>query len=614
MKKTLPLLTALCCAAMLPAERDYAEFDKKISIDQQILHALDRLTFGPRPGDIEAVKAMGLNQWIDLQLHPERIAENEALARQVGPLVEPKLIPIEQLLTPQQIRLLRTGTVKEARDLLATLPPEKAEQVLTQMPVVRQKVGAAVAKGVANQTGQAQAQLRQLLTPQQIQLLRTGSDKEGLDFLATLPQDKVAQVLALMPAVRQRLASQLDGDMRMMVESAAKDKQPGRAQPGQVLAQAKIYRAIESDRQLQEVLVDFWYNHFNVDAGKGADRYLVTDYERNAIRPHVLGKFRDLLEATANSAAMMFYLDNWQSSVERPAPRIAAVKNAKQAEHGLNENYARELMELHTLGVDGGYTQKDIVEIARCFTGWTIDKPRLGGPFTYNDRMHDKGSKTVLGAVIPAGGGKADGEKVLDILARHPSTARFISRELAQRFVSDDPPPALVDRMAKTFRDSDGDIRAVLNTLFTSPEFFSQGAYRAKVKTPFEMIVSAVRATGAQVDNAGPLVKQLTTLGEPLYRKLEPTGYSNVGEDWMNSAALLARMNFSLKLAQNQMQGVRLDPGKFSAVPADAARQLLFADAAGQTLAAIDKEIGDQQSDPGLVAGMLLGSPDFQRR
>src|SRR5579862_3379165 len=616
MKKTLPLLTALCCAIILPAEKDYAEFDKKISGDQQILHALDRLTFGPRAGDIEAVKKMGLSQWIDLQLHPERIPENQALAKQVEPLVDPKLIPIEQLLTPQQIRLLRTGTVKEARDFLATLPREKAEQILAQMPAVRQRVGAAAPKGAVNQP--QQAQLLQLLTPQQIQLLRTGSDKEGLDFLATLPQDKVAQVLALMPAVRQRLAPQLDGDMRMMVESTAQDKQKGRgqrlAQPAQMLAQAKIYRAVESDRQLQEVLVDFWYNHFNVDAGKGADRYLVTDYERNAIRPHALGKFRDLLEATANSPAMMFYLDNWQSTVERPAPRIAALKNAKQAKRGLNENYARELMELHTLGVDGGYTQKDIVEVARCFTGWTIDKPRKGGPFTYDDRIHDKGAKTVLGVVIPAGGGKGDGERVLDILARHPSTARFVSRELAQRFVSDDPPPALIDRMAKTFHDSDGDIRAVLNTLFTSPEFFSEGAYRAKVKTPFEMIVSAVRATGAQVDNAGPLVRQLATLGEPLYRKLEPTGYSNVGEDWMNSAALLARMNFSLKLAQNQMEGVKLDPAKFSAVPASAARQLLFADAAGQTLAAIDKEIGDQQPDPGLVAGMLLGSPDFQRR
>jgi uncharacterized protein (DUF1800 family) len=276
-------------------------------------------------------------------------------------------------------------------------------------------------------------------------------------------------------------------------------------------------------------------------------------------------------------------------------------------------------MELHTLGVDGGYTQHDIVEVARCFTGWTIDQPRQGGPFAYNDRMHDKGAKTVLGVTIPAGGGKEDGEKVLDILARHPSTAKFISRELAQRFVADDPPPALVERMAKTFRESDGDIRAVLTTLFTSREFFSQGAYRAKVKTPFEMIVSAVRATGAQVDNAGLLVSQAAAMGQPLYRKLEPTGYSNIGEDWMNSAALLARMNFALQLAQNQMDGVKLDPGKFSTAPAAAARQILFTDAAQQTLDAIGKEPSDGQPgpslvNPGLIAGMLIGSPDFQRR
>ncbi len=224
-------------------------------------------------------------------------------------------------------------------------------------------------------------------------------------------------------------------------------------------------------------------------------------------------------------------------------------------------------MELHTLGVDGGYTQKDIVEVARCFTGWTIRQPQWAAASISTTEMHDKGEKTVLGVTIPAGGGKEDGEKVLDILAQHPSTAKFISRELAQRFVADDPPPALVERMAKTFRDSDGDIRAVLNTLFTSPEFFSQGAYRAKVKTPFEMIVSAVRATGAQVENAAPLVSQIAALGEPLYRKLEPTGYSNAGEDWMNSAALLARMNFALQFAQNQMQGVTLDPESFPPSP-----------------------------------------------
>jgi uncharacterized protein (DUF1800 family) len=712
MNKTLALAAAICCAVILPdqlskAEQNHSQFEKRLSSDLAILHALNRLTFGPRAGDIEAVKNVGLSRWIDLQLHPERIPENEALTRLVAPLVEPSALAqgagvrgqqaqLQQLLTPPQIRLLRTGTAKEAADFLATLPPEQAAQVLALMPAVRQKVGAAAANGAVKPAAQAQlqqlltpqqihllrtgtakeaadllatlpreqaaqvlalmpavrqkvgaaaangdvkpaaqAQLQQLLTPAQIQLLRTGSDKEGLDLLASLPPEKVVQVLAIMPAVRQRLLPQLDADMRVMVEAAGPAKLL--KQPGQTLAQAKLYRAIESDRQLLEVLVDFWYNHFNVDAGKGADRYLVTAYERDAIRSHVLGKFRDLLEATANSPAMMFYLDNWQSTVARPG-----AVNAKQAARGVNENYARELMELHTLGVDGGYTQKDIVEVARCFTGWTIDQPRQGGPFRYNDRMHDKGAKTVLGVTIPAGGGKGDGEKVLDILAHHPATAKFISREIAQRFVADEPPLALVDRMAKTFHDSDGDIRAVLNTLFTSQEFFSEGAYRAKVKTPFEMIVSSVRAVGATVDNAGLLVSQAAALGQPLYRKQEPTGYSNVGEDWMNSAALLARMNFALQLAQNQMEGVKLDAGKFSPVPAAAARQILFADAAQQTLDAIGKELGEEQAraasrpplagargletpmlsrdregaveSPGLVAGMLLGSPDFQRR
>jgi uncharacterized protein (DUF1800 family) len=546
MNKTLALAAVMCCAVILPAEQSYSEFAKKLSGDQEILHALDRLTFGPRPGDIEAVKEMGLSQWIDLQLHPERIPENQALERLLEPLAEPA----------------------------APALPAAGADLLGR-----------------------QAALRQLLTPQQIRLLRIGTATEAREFLATLPREKARQVLALMPAVRQKVSAGA-------VNKAGQAAPAAQRQPSRNLAQAKLYSAIESDRQLEQVLADFWFNHFNVDASKGADRYLIASYDRDAIRPHVLGKFRDLLEATATSPAMMFYLDNWQSTVARPNAR-----QPKQAARGLNENYARELMELHTLGVDGGYTQKDIVEVARCFTGWTIDQPRLGGPFTYNDRMHDKGEKTVLGVTIPAGGGKGDGETVLDMLAQQPSTAKFISRELAQRFVADDPPPALVERMAKTFRDSDGDIRAVLSTMFTSPEFFSQGAYRAKVKTPFEMIVSAVRATGAQVDDAGLLVSQAAALGQPLYRKQEPTGYSNVGEDWMNSAALLARMNFALRLAQNQMEGVKVNLETFSAVPATAARQLLFADAAQQTLDAIGSE-----QNPGLIAGMLLGSPDFQRR
>jgi uncharacterized protein (DUF1800 family) len=391
----------------------------------------------------------------------------------------------------------------------------------------------------------------------------------------------------------------------------------------QDLMEAKIYRAIYSTHQLEEQMVDFWYNHFNVFLDKGADRVLAPAYERDAIRPHVFGKFRDLLQATATSPAMLFYLDNWQSV----APDTSARRFfAKRPSRGLNENYARELMELHTLGVDGGYTQKDIIEVARCFTGWTIQQPNLGGGFFYNDIVHDQGEKIVLGVKIPARGGKTDGEKVLDILARHPSTARFISKKLAQKFVADDPPPALIDRMAKTFRDTDGDIRAVLTTMINSPEFFSEGAFRAKIKTPFELVVSAVRATGADVDWAMPLANQIAQLGQPLYRKLEPTGYPSANSEWVNSAALLGRMNFAIALASGRTGGVHLDAAKFSRDPAEAARQLLFREATPQTLASIQKALanppdplpfsrnGRPQSPPLTVSGLVLGSPEFQRR
>jgi uncharacterized protein (DUF1800 family) len=287
----------------------------------------------------------------------------------------------------------------------------------------------------------------------------------------------------------------------------------------------------------------------------------------------------------------------------------------------LNENYARELMELHTLGVDGGYTQKDVTEVARCFTGWTIRAPQQGGDFFYNDRVHDKGEKTVLGVRIPAGGGRDDAEKVLDILAAHPSTAHFISRKLAQRFVADDPPPQMIEKMAKKFHDSHGDILAVMKTMLDSSEFFSQGAYRAKVKSPFEMIVSAVRATGAQVDTAFPLANQIAQLGEPLYRKLEPTGYSSANAEWVNSAALLGRMNFALALVQNRVPGVKVDASKFDGEPGDIARQVLFRDATPETRAAIEKALADQHTknpdaarNSAMVAGLVLGSPDFQKR
>ncbi len=577
MRRTLALAAVLSFATTLPAQKANTPFDQKLTGDQAILHAIDRLSFGPRPGDIEAVKKMGLKQWIDLQLHPERIPADEALETLANSFVEPST----------------------SAEILVLMSKAEAQTRRAGQDTIAVNNGLAILNVLAPN----------LITREQAQMLRTGTDKEALDFLATLGPEKTVQVLAGMPVVRDRLLPLLDADTRKKVIAAS----PLPAQPGQTLAKGKVLRAIESERQLEEVLADFWYNHFNVDAAKGNERLIVTDYDREAIRPHVLGKFRDLLEATASSAAMMLYLDNAQSKAD-----------------GLNENYARELMELHTLGVNGSYTQHDIIEVARCFTGWTTTNTNVGARFVlrrgepqgfrYDDALHDKGEKTVLGVTIPAEGGKEDGEKVLDILARSPSTARFISRELAQRFVADGPPPALIDRMAKTFQDTDGDIRAVLATLFDSPEFFSEGAYRAKLKTPFEMIVSAVRATGAKVDDAGTLVGQISALGEPLYRKLEPTGYSNVGTDWLSSASLMGRINFGLDLAQNRVDGVQVDSSKFSAVPKDTARQVLFTEPAPHTLEAIAAALAaagddqDSKSNGALAAGMLLGSPEFQRK
>jgi uncharacterized protein (DUF1800 family) len=381
-----------------------------------------------------------------------------------------------------------------------------------------------------------------------------------------------------MPAgMRQNMFNVAPPELRRRLEMANGPQQVVQRD----LMESKLLHAVYGNRQLEEVLTDFWYNHFNVFLDKGADRYMVTQYERDVIRPHVLGKFRDLLAATEKSPAMLFYLDNWQS-VGPNAPQGRG-RQGGQGPRGLNENYGRELLELHTLGVDGGYTQKDVTEAARCFTGWTILQPQRGGNFVFNRRAHDDGEKTVLGVKIPAGRGIDDGEKVLDIVAHHPSTARFISKKLAMRFVVDDPPQALVDRMAETFTRTDGDLRAVMRTMLESKEFFSVAAYQSKLKSPLEVVASAARALNADVDFAFPLANQVAQLGEPLYRKQEPTGYSNNSQEWLNSAGLMARMNFALQLADNKVPGVKVDSTKAA-----------------------------KPDDP--IAGIALGSPEFQKR
>jgi uncharacterized protein (DUF1800 family) len=554
------LLTGISVYARKSTEasvQNAALFRQPISRDQKVEHALNRLSFGARPGDVQQVRSLGLKKWIDLQLHPERIPENPSLAAKLRPLDTLNMSTAKMLQnypSRQQVKQMVAGKLP--------FPDDPDKRMMVDRLVAR-------LEGKKDEDGSKPRapELAALLAPEQLRVLRTGAPQQKLDLFASFPPDRQDQLLESMgQGMRLQLFAAAPPGLRRRIQSANG--------PQSVVAQdlmaAKLFRAVYSNRELEEVLADFWYNHFNVFVEKGADRYLVTAYERDAIRPHVLGKFEDLLRATAQSPAMLFYLDNWESA----SPQSPAAQRRKL---GLNENYGRELLELHTLGVDGGYTQKDVTEVARCFTGWSIKQPQRVAEFEFNPKMHDAGEKTVLGVRIPAGGGIDDGFKVLHLLAHHPSTARFISRQLAMRFVADDPPQTLVNRMADTFLRKDGDLRAVLKTMFDSPEFWSRGAYRSKMKSPLEMVASSLRALNADLDFTSGLDNQLNQLGEPLYRKLEPTGYSNSGRDWLNSAGLLARMNFSVALVNNKVPGVKVDSAQFS-------------------------------------QGVALGSPDFQNR
>jgi uncharacterized protein (DUF1800 family) len=610
MKTKATALITLAAALWLPqmaARSESSLFKQRISSkDDQALHALNRLTYGPRPGDVEAVQKLGLKKWIDQQLHPAKITESEVLRARLEPLESLRMTTAQITQTyppPQMVVPIETGggprpAAPEPRATLERLAARYKDRL------DKKNVDDGPLKPAEKEA------LSDLLSRQEIRTLRTGTEQERAALLTGMPADKLERVLYAMPQGSRRALfafSPPEIRRKMLLNTA----------PQQVLAhdlwEGKLYRAVYSNRQLEEVLTDFWFNHFNVYLDKGADRYLVTSYERDAIRPHVLGKFGDMVRATAEHPAMLWYLDNWQSVAPDTQMRRARLAG-KGRQRGINENYARELLELHTLGVDGGYTQKDITEIARCFTGWTMTNPqRADGSYQFIDRVHDKGEKVVLGVQIPAGGGKEDGLKVIDILAHHPSTARFVSRKLAQRFVADNPPDSLVNAMADTFRKTDGDIRSVLRTMLDSKEFWSQGAFRAKVKSPLEMVASAVRATGAEVTFAFGLANKIADLGQPLYRKQEPTGYSNTSEEWVNSAALLARMNFALALAQNTLPGVKIDPARFQGDPNEVARTLLFTAASAQTREAIDRGLTEKKEPP-VIAGLILGSPEFQRR
>ena len=658
------LVLTIAAAAFLVTSTSYlgssvGPFDQRLSQDRQIIHALNRLTFGPRPGDIDEVRRLGLAKWIELQLHPEQIPQNPGMDAKLKPLetlrmdlpeivkeytpaqqpvVMAGMVGVNSLLSLQDMNKVRTGTAEQRKAILASLDPEKRRQVLLQLPpqnledLPEYKTEADEARRMQQEAVQKENRLRNpqlpdLLNPDQMTVARSGNKEQLTALFAYLDPDKRRVVAGLLPP--QSLAAfpelRREGQFRRAPRQVASED----------LKEAKVFRALYSNRQLEEVLVDFWFNHFNVDQAKNVPQLqnlvhlLIGSYERDAIRPYVLGHFKDLLLATARHPAMLYYLDNWQSmapggfEVGPFAPQrgnVNGVPNSiipsplsRQA-HGLNENYGREVMELHTLGVKGGYTQDDVIAVARCFTGWTVRDP-ANPEFVFAPFMHDFGEKIVLGHKIAAGGGEQDGLQVIDILAHHPSTAKFISRELAQRFVADDPPQALVDRMAQTFTKTDGDLRAVLKTMFSSQEFFSEGAWQAKVKSPFEMVVSAVRAIGGEALDTFALVQKIADMGEPLYNKLEPNGYPNTGEVWLSTAGIMGRMNFSAALASGLVPGVILDPSRLASQDGPAiARTLLGRDASPQTQAAFEKGLDGREFTPPFIASLVLGSPDFQRR
>ena len=588
---------------------------QQIQAQQRALHVLNRFTFGPRPGDVAAVQAMGVQGWFERQLNPmsiddsaldERLAMFPAMYMQQAEM-------IRRYPSPAVLRQIEAGKMSMPSDPvehaiytdeMAFYKAQKAKQEANQAAAqnAAKGDGEMMSPAMANNGDAAKDEKTALpgdsvdpaVPAMKMHEEQFYSGLEAVKIINLPPDERFQRILAMPPSElvafrkslsQAELAEAAQGLSPMQRETFAA-LQGSPRMIGAELLQSRMLRDIYSERQLEAVMTDFWLNHFNIYIKKNQNEpYMLPSYERDVIRPRALGKFEDLLVATAKSPAMLMYLDNWQSI----GPDSMAARNgARYAERarnpqvkqvlkdrGLNENYARELMELHTLGVQcevsqdhpvsaldkscgQGYTQQDVTQVAKVLTGWTIDQPYRSGTFEFEPRRHEPGTKFVMGKSFIESG-EDEGLFVLHMLATSPATAKFISTKLAVRFVSDTPPPALVDRMSKAFLASGGDIKTVLRTMFNSPEFWAPETYRVKLKTPQEFIVSAVRASGAEVTNALPLVQALDKLGMPLYGMQTPNGYSWMAEPWVNTGDLVSRMNFALGLSSNRIPGVQTD-------------------------------------------------------
>jgi len=710
--KTLesPLAVLLCCAVSLTASQGYAQVaqDSKVARfasrteyksaqiqgDQRIIHALNRFTFGPRPGDLEAVRAMGLEKWFDQQLHPASIDQTDLNARlaqfpamrwtaaqllyylpgnavirqATNGRVNVPADPVMHAIYENQIARITEKKANKAEKGQAAQPQANMAMSATS-PAMNQNQdmadsGNSMAASAANQIAGSQndmgagapAPSMPQFSPAAIENIVELNPQQRIARLAQMDPDLFESFIkSLKPIQRQALEANLSPGQKQTIGAL---ENPERLVAEELIA-ARLTHDIYSNAQLQEVMTDFWLNHFNVYLRKNEQMpYLLVSYERDTIRPRALGKFEDLLEAVAHSPAMLVYLDNAQSI----GPDSIAAQRAEQAKargldaqkkvrEGLNENYARELMELHTVGVNGGYTQTDVVQAARVLTGWTVDRPLNEAEFTFNPNRHEPGTKKVMDLKFKDSGEK-EGRELLHMLAMRPATAQFISRKLAIRFVADDPPQSLVDRMAKTYLSSDGDVTAVLKTLFHSPEFWSTSTYRAKVKTPLEFVISAARASNANTDNLRPIENNLRQMGMPTYGAIPPTGYKWDAADWVSTGALVDRMNFALNLAAGRLPGItmgwspfpgqnaqtgevsndpspeaeetRLEslliPGGVSDTTRAAALQQFAAQSAQNAATPVSAPMRPNRTpnflerEDQVLAGLLIGSPEFQRR